>query len=315
MIHPDVFNDRVDHDRTSEDCLYLDLYIPRNLSRVEHINTLSLPVMIYIHGGDFQYGTAMLRGGHRLASHGDVIVAGINYRLGVFGFLSLLADDAPGNFGLIDQRLAIHWIWDNIRELGGDPEQITIFGDSSGALSVGYHVVSPLSRGLFMRAISQSGTMLDPSVIDKTPQEKVVKLSKSLDCPTISYKKMLKCIRKVPTLELLNTASELTQKWYPVIDGNFLTKDPLQLLLAGKMNHVDYIIGVASHEGYASRHKLPSGYNIGNGLSSNQLDDLLTHNTKEYFARNYQQVRQKILQIDKFDSLRKRSKTKIISTK
>ena len=298
MLHPDVFKDRVDHERTSEDCLYLDLYIPRNLSGVEHINTLSLPVMIYIHGGDFQYGTAMLRGGHRLASHGDIIVAGINFRLGVLGFLSLLADDASGNFGLMDQRLAIHWIWDNIREIGGDPERITIFGDSSGAVSVGYHVASPLSRGLFTRAISQSGTMLDPSVIDKTPQEKVIKLSKSVDCPTLSFKKMMKCLRKVPTPKLLSAANEITQKWYPVIDGKFLTKDPLQLLLAGEMNHVDYIVGVTSHEGYSSRHTLPSQYNIDNGLSANQLDDLLTHYTGQYFARNYQQVGKTFLTLD-----------------
>ena len=303
MLHPDVFNDRVDHERTSEDCLYLDLYIPRNLSSVEHINTLSLPVMIYIHGGDFQYGTAMLRGGHRLASHGDVIVAGINFRLGVLGFLSLLADDASGNFGLKDQRLAIHWIWDNIREIGGDPERITIFGDSSGALSVGYHVASPLSRGLFTRAISQSGTMLDPSVIDKTPQEKVIKLSKSVDCPTLSYKKMMKCLRKVPTPKLLSAANEITQRWYPVIDGKFLTKDPLQLLLAGEMNHVDYIIGVSSHEGYSSRHILPSQYNIDNGLSANQLDDLLTHYTGKYFARNYQQVGKTYLRLHSLSSV------------
>ncbi len=289
-LHPDVFKDRVALDRTSEDCLYLDLYIPRNLTGVEHINTLSLPVMIYIHGGDFQQGSAMWRGGHRLASHGDVIVAGINFRLGVLGFLSMLADDAPGNFGLMDQRLGIHWIWDNIREFGGDPEQITIFGESSGAISVGYHVISPLSRGLFVRAISQSGTMLDPSVLDPTPQEKVVLLSQSLDCPTLSYRKMLKCLRKVPIDKLLSSANTLTRQWLPVVDGNFITKDPLQLLLAGEMNHVDYILGVASHEGYRSGRALPPEYDIDAGLSSAELDELLSFYTREYYAKNYPQV-------------------------
>ncbi len=291
MLHPDVFQERVKHNVTSEDCLYLDLYIPRNLSRVEHINTLSLPVMIYIHGGDFQYGTAMLRGGHRLASHGDVIVAGINYRLGVLGFFSLLADDAPGNFGLMDQRLALHWIWDNIREFGGDPESITIFGDLSGAISVGYHVISPISRGLFVRAISQSGTMLDPSILERTPQEKAIALSRTVDCSTLSYKKMVKCLRKVPSSKLLSAAQGISHRWMPVIDGKFIPQDPLQLVLSGEMNHVDYIVGVTSHEGYSySTQHLPLQYDVSQGLSSYQLEDLLSHYTKEYYATNYQQV-------------------------
>ena len=159
----------------SEDCLYMNVYVPRNLSEVEHINILSIPVMVFIHGGPFPAD-----GGWLLAQYGDVIVVTLQYRLGVLGYLSSGDSVAQGNFALLDQRMAMHWIWDNIRELGGNSDRITVFGEGSGAISIGYHVISPLSRGLFTRAISQSGTMLTRCCRQPNPKTMLSSLAAEL---------------------------------------------------------------------------------------------------------------------------------------
>ncbi|CAF95209.1 unnamed protein product, partial [Tetraodon nigroviridis] len=140
----------------SEDCLYLNIWTPQ-------MNTDSLqsplPVMIWIYGGAFTTGTSSLDlyDGRYLTKSEDVIVVSMNYRLSVFGFLSLPNNpNVRGNAGLMDQRLAIQWVVDNIAAFGGDPSQITLFGESAGSISVGLHVLSPGSNGLFKRAVMQS---------------------------------------------------------------------------------------------------------------------------------------------------------------
>jgi len=115
---------------------------------------------VWIHGGGFVVGssTESVYDGRVLAAKGDVIVASMQYRLGPLGFLSFCNESAPGNVGLLDQQLAMDWIHKHIADFGGDPTRVTLFGNSAGAASVGYHLLSPGSDNLFRSAILQSGT-------------------------------------------------------------------------------------------------------------------------------------------------------------
>lgn len=140
----------------SEDCLYLNIWTPslkfdRNRKR---------PVMVWIHGGAFQYGGISVdeNDGSALALAGDVVVVTLNYRISAFGFLNANnPEQAPNNVGLLDQQMAMRWVQQNIKQFGGDPQQVTLFGESAGGHSVGLHMISPGSQPLFKRAILQSG--------------------------------------------------------------------------------------------------------------------------------------------------------------
>ena len=137
----------------SENCLFLNIWSPVT-------NQTSLPVVVWIHGGMFTIGSIGVDeyDGSVLASYGGVIVVSIQYRLGLFGFLDLETDDIPGNMGLWDQAMALKWIHNNIANFGGDPNAITLMGQSAGAISIGLHMMSPETKHLFKRAILQSGS-------------------------------------------------------------------------------------------------------------------------------------------------------------
>ena len=140
----------------SEDCLYLNVWTPRLDA------TASLPVMVWIYGGSNRAGWSYEPNyrGASLAARGNVVVVSIAYRVGVFGFFShpeLRGSSSPANFGLLDQVAALRWVRDNISAFGGNPGNVTVFGESAGAANIGYLVTSPVAAGLFHRAISQSG--------------------------------------------------------------------------------------------------------------------------------------------------------------
>src|SRR5882757_9021420 len=153
----------------SEDCLYLNVWtssLPIPASRFPHpASRARRPVLVWIHGGGFfaGFGGEERHNGARLAQKGAVVVT-INYRLGAFGFLAhpALAAESPyhaaGNYGLLDQIAALQWVQRNIARFGGDPSRVTIFGESAGGMSVGSLIGSPLAKGLFQRAILESGT-------------------------------------------------------------------------------------------------------------------------------------------------------------
>ncbi|XP_077983964.1 para-nitrobenzyl esterase-like [Glandiceps talaboti] len=140
------------HTRMSEDCLTLDIYSPDNT------DDELLTVMVFFYPGSFATGTTMLYDGSVLAATQNVVVVTVNYRLGALGFLSTMDKYANGNYGLLDQQLAIRWVKANIDGFGGDPDKITLFGRSAGGMSVGFQMLSPSNDGLFKRGISQSGT-------------------------------------------------------------------------------------------------------------------------------------------------------------
>uniref|UniRef100_A0A182QQQ3 Carboxylic ester hydrolase n=1 Tax=Anopheles farauti TaxID=69004 RepID=A0A182QQQ3_9DIPT len=228
-----------------EDCLHLNVYVPER-PRSERTDAVSgrYPVMVFFHGGGWQCGsgTRSFYGPDFLLEH-DVIYVGANFRLGPLGFLSTEQEDCPGNNGLKDQNLVLRWIHDNIASFGGNPDSVTVFGESAGGASGTYHMMSPLSKGLFHRVISQSGVNLDAWAQPAHPgvaQARSIRLGQMLNCTQGvdgRFAEMLNCLRRVP-------ADEVTKKFYdfytwdtdpmipfpPVVEpdlpGAFITKHP-----------------------------------------------------------------------------------------
>lgn len=236
----------------SEDCLYLNIYSPS-------LNG-STAVMVWFHGGSFDTGSAndARYEGSTLAEKGVVVVA-INSRLGSFGFLSTGDDVMPGNYGLLDQVLALKWIQSNIHAFGGDPSQVTIFGGSSGAASVSFHILSPLSKGLFHRAIMQSGFSLSiwacerPGTLIKV-SDFAKKLGTKLGCATSDSALLLSCLRKVEAVELQKETVALRNELHlrvvttPRVETKFgfLPDFPEKILDRGTFNRVDTLRGYNS---------------------------------------------------------------------
>nr|CAD7399178.1 unnamed protein product [Timema poppensis] len=244
-----------------EDCLFLNVNTPQ-LPETTEGNTSSLPVMVWIHGGGFTGGSGNV-GADYLIDEGVVVVS-INYRLGVMGFLAVEGQVA-GNAGLKDQVEALRWVHRNIAQFGGDPGQVTIFGESAGGASVHYHLLSPLSTGLFHAAISQSGSALDPwAYIDPTPI-RAQRLGSMLGCNIDNNQALVECLRSATVQDLMdNQYNVMTSEdkarplHYPFIpsleyavegEAIFLQDRPITLLQDGLFNKLPYISGVNSKEG------------------------------------------------------------------
>ncbi|CAG2169405.1 unnamed protein product [Oppiella nova] len=192
----------------SEDCLVLNIWTPNVGNNDESTEAPALkPVMFWIHGGGLVNGSIFQMppyNGIDLAAY-NVVVVSTNYRLGPFGFLYGDREDAPGNVGFYDQLLAIKWVRENIRQFGGDRGRITIFGESAGSRSVSSQILSPLSKGLFKRAIMQSGAHLYN--MDREPLNNIEALSeakqmaKHVNCS--ETEDWLQCLRKVDAKDIL----------------------------------------------------------------------------------------------------------------
>ncbi|ROT74375.1 JHE-like carboxylesterase 1 [Penaeus vannamei] len=216
--------------------------------------------MVWIHGGGFVFGGAEDYKPYALVAK-DVVVVLIQYRLGTLGFLSTEDSELPGNLGLQDQTLALRWVKDNIRDLGGDPDKVTLFGESAGGASVHFHVLSPMSEGLFRRAIMQSGTMLCPWAMREGHRGVAAKLAEVLSCsgvsvaPVLDSAALLSCLRGASAEQLIMAQSAFNiwgfapQVMLPRVDGLFLPDHPATLLREGRYNKVDIISGVTRNEG------------------------------------------------------------------
>ena len=243
-----------------EDCLTLNVYSPNHAW-----DGAPLPVMVYIHGGGFLEGSgsALLYGPDYLVSK-DVVLVTINYRLNAHGFLCLGIKEAPGNAGLKDQVAALKWVQRNIRAFGGDPENVTLFGESAGGASVSYHLLSPMSKGLFHRAIAQSGSSLGPWTRQKYPVAKAAALAKQLGHNVQDPHQLYNLFMNTSLSDLVKT--KLPKKkgqlefsdlqFVPCteqpIDGiePFLPDTPYNILTTGAFNKVPVIIGSNNEEGY-----------------------------------------------------------------
>jgi len=233
--------------KMSEDCLYLNVWTPSAKPDAK------LPVLVYFYGGGFVAGdgSESRYDGETLAKKGIVVVT-LNYRLGIFGFFAHpeLTKESPnnasGNYGLLDQNAALVWVKKNIAAFGGDPNKITIAGESAGSISVSAQMASPLSKNLIAGAIGQSGAMINPTLdaIPLTQQEESgTKFGEANNATT------LKALREIPAEKLLDLASApgaFSTK--AVVDGYFLTKLPSEVFAAGEQANVPLLAGWTSTE-------------------------------------------------------------------
>jgi len=230
---------------TSEDCLFLNVYVP---SKTPHLRA----VMVWIHGGSLTIGQSDDFDGSMLATIGDVIVVTINYRLGFLGFLAhpaLTAESpnhASGNYGIMDQQFALQWVQRNIIAFGGDPNKVTIFGQSAGGLSVLSHLASPRAAGLFHRAIVQSGASPLPLPTLAVGETQGVLFANAVGCPDQSAQ----CLRSRPVEQILahqrdvTTVVTLTPVVTPVVDGFVLLRSLQVAVATGQFNRVPVINGM-----------------------------------------------------------------------
>ncbi len=230
----------------SEDCLYLNIWTPRLAPDAR------LPVMVWIHGGANRGGWSFEPNyqGARLAARGDVIVVTIAYRLGVFGFFGhpqLRGAAAPANFGLLDQVAALRWVRDHIAQFGGEPGNVTVFGESAGGSNIGYLVSLPAARDLFRRAISQSGGF---QLLDRGTLADAEQAGRALS-DTIPGRPDLAALRRMPSPEIWDAALRglPSQDYSPVVDGVTVLETPAAAYARNGIAH-DLLIGTNQDEWY-----------------------------------------------------------------
>ncbi|XP_010630722.1 neuroligin-1 isoform X5 [Fukomys damarensis] len=234
----------------SEDCLYLNIYVPTE----DDIRDSGgpKPVMVYIHGGSYMEGTGNLYDGSVLASYGNVIVITVNYRLGVLGFLSTGDQAAKGNYGLLDLIQALRWTSENIGFFGGDPLRITVFGSGAGGSCVNLLTLSHYSEGLFQRAIAQSGTALSSWAVSFQPAKYARMLATKVGCNVSDTVELVECLQKKPYKELVDQDIQPARyhiAFGPVIDGDVIPDDPQILMEQGEFLNYDIMLGVNQGEG------------------------------------------------------------------
>ena len=234
----------------SEDCLYLNVWTPSLEAR--------RPVMVWIHGGAFVFGAGSepLYDGSRLAARGDVVVVTINYRLGALGYLChpALAEPTTGNAGLLDQIAALTWVRDNASVFGGDPDRITIFGESAGSMSVTTLMGTPAARGLFSKAIAQSGAPTTATLDEAADTAERVAARVGVG---------VEGLRAVPAAQLIDAQQQLmfgaqagggglvtggVMPFRPTVDGDVLPRPPEEAIAAGESALVALLIGTNRDE-------------------------------------------------------------------
>lgn len=265
---------------TSEDCLYLNIWTPAKSI------TDKVPVLVWIHGGGFIMGAACEKifDGEKLAKKGVVLVT-IEYRVGQLGFLahSELSSETPnhvsGNYGLLDMIAALKWLKKNVASFGGDPDKVTIFGESAGGIAVSMLCASPLAKGLFAGAISESGGSFGPTRHTTFPGENMKLLQDAekagqayLDSAHVST---IADLRKIP-VDKLPKSRGLGMAW-PIVDGWVIPDDQYKLYVAGKFNDIPVLIGYNSDEGASfSPPKTPADYIAGVKIRYGKFaDDLI----------------------------------------
>lgn len=247
-----------DVERMTEDCLYLNIWVPGSIQ-----DTKLKAIFMWIYGGAFNIGSTEMDAynGAILASRGDMIVASVNYRVGMFGFMTTPVQEAAGNMGMYDQILAFRWIRANAEFFGGDPELITVAGESAGAMSAALFLLSPMTRGMVKRAILQSGGLVHPmspnlkntmiKIAEKVAQitgcsDKDVNLSNS-------PKMVVDCLKHLPP-NAISEAEGLVMKVFPITASphtgdDLLPHNPTDLLMDGDFQETEVLLGCTKDEG------------------------------------------------------------------
>ncbi|KAK4885067.1 hypothetical protein RN001_001338 [Aquatica leii] len=242
----------------SENCLFLNVYTRELYSK----DSILKPVMFWIHGGGFisGSGSSLLYGPQFLITK-DVVIVTINYRLGLLGFLNFEdpALEVSGNAGLKDQVMALQWVQKNIKQFCGDPNNVTVFGESAGAASIHYLILSPSAKGLFHKAILQSGCAFSTWAIG---QSLYTLIKQALNMNTATENEILKTLENMSDVELLQLQKKMPDDFEasfvrsiaPVVEkissaNPIITQKPEDIILSGNYNHVSFIIGFNSREG------------------------------------------------------------------
>lgn len=252
-----------DKPSTAEDCLYLNVTTPR---RPDPFRTKQLPVMVWIHGGGFLGGSGAIYGAERLAAKGDVMVVTFNYRLNALGFLAHPAlNGGParhgsGNFGIEDQQAALRWVRANAASFGGDPRNVTLFGESAGGMSSCVHLTAPGSRGLFERVIMQSGpctlrwpwapSSAGPDAETWRPKPRAQAEKQAIEIATAAgcadLRTAAACLRSKPVSVLLKAVGP--RGLAPAYGGGVLPRDPVRELRSGTFAQVPVMHGITRDE-------------------------------------------------------------------
>jgi para-nitrobenzyl esterase len=237
-----------------EDCLYLNVWTPFPAPKDP------LPVMVWIHGGANINGstsepvpfvnTGVFYSGELLAGNHGVVLVSVNYRLGIFGFFAhadLAAEGSSGNQGLLDQQMAFRWVHDNIAKFGGDPGNVTIFGESAGSFDVCMHMAAPGNAGLFHRAISESGGCTTVQRTRAQAEAAGASFATDVGCAATGA---LACLRGKAADSLMASPDVAAGKGYgPDVDGQFMPDQPRTLYDMGKIAKVPYLLGSNTDEG------------------------------------------------------------------
>lgn len=237
----------------SDDCLFLNVFTPETATEESN-----LPVIVYIHGGGYTGGC-----GHEKHFNApvwptkDVIGVTINYRLGPMGFMCLPELEAEsghtGNYGLYDQMTALRWVKENIKEFGGNPENITVMGQSAGAMSVLNHCISPLTDGLFAKAVMNSGGGVHKLMnSNATAKDRFVfwqKVMADADCMSLEELRALDAEKLFASFQKVKKATKgAGMIASPCIDGEFLTESGLSVTAKGEQKDIPYMMGSTSHD-------------------------------------------------------------------
>uniref|UniRef100_A0A670JR00 Thyroglobulin n=1 Tax=Podarcis muralis TaxID=64176 RepID=A0A670JR00_PODMU len=260
----------------SEDCLYLNIYVPPNTGG-------NLPVLVFFHNGvsgeDVKAQRTLIDGSY-LAGTGNVIVVTANYRVGVFGFLSTGSTVASGNWGLLDQEAALKWTQKNIESFGGDPGQITIAADRSGADVSSIHLVTgTVDSGLFKRVLLMGGSAFSPAstISQEKARAQASILAHELGCPSASSEETVSCLRQLPAKVLNDAQTRLLaisgpfQYWSPVVDGVYLQEPLTVALQRSRPSEVDLLIGSAQQDGLISRAKAIKRFEVSQGRVNSKV--------------------------------------------
>lgn len=251
----------------SEDCLHLNVFT-KGFTELK-------PVIVFFHGGGFSFGTARDQGGPQNLMDREIVLVTVNYRLGALGFLATGTEESPGNAGLKDQVMALRWVQNNIDRFGGDRARVTIAGISAGSFSVVAHMISPMSTGLFDKAIAMSGAMLNQLFRTEYAENADI-IAEALGCARDSVAEMITCLRTVRNLIKLRKylidetsnpqrdpleiiIAELTnlpqcQGWsWPVVEPDFgqerfLVEEPAESFKRGNFSKVPIIVGRTADE-------------------------------------------------------------------
>ncbi|XP_071171057.1 cholinesterase-like [Mytilus edulis] len=248
---PTFFTTNIPAANQGEDCLYLNAWIPQGGCKRKH-------TMVWIVGGGFLTMNVIGSDPKAIAAFTDTIVFTINYRVGPLGFLYFDHNDAPGNMGLLDQSLAIKWIYDNVRRFGGSKHKITLFGQSAGGASVNYHMHSEFTRRYFQKAIIQSGAAdtkfgyHSPSVALKTAND----FAEQLGCNKASVEDKIECLRSLPAsivsaiqISPIPNPPLFIRSHLPTIDKcGFISKSPIELGKQPLPKHIPVLLGVVKDE-------------------------------------------------------------------